>query len=190
MLVRDLDLLEQLNRHRAISVSISLTTLDATLARQLEPRTSSPEARLRTVAPLSEAGIPVRVMLAPIIPGLTDSEIPAILEAAADAGARSASWQMLRLPLAVETVFVDWVSRTLPDAAERVLGRIRSVRDGQLSDTQFGRRMRGTGPLAEQIRATFKVFAARHGLDQGLPPLSTDDFRPPTPSSGQLRLFA
>ena len=78
----------------------------------------------------------------------------------------------------------------VPDAAERVLGRIRSVRDGQLSDTQFGRRMRGTGPLAEQIRATFKVFAARHGLDQGLPPLSTDDFRPPTPSSGQLRLFA
>jgi len=189
MLVRDLDLLEQLNRHRAISVSISLTTLDATLARQLEPRTSSPEARLRTVATLSEAGIPVRVMLAPIIPGLTDSEIPAILEAAADAGARSASWQMLRLPLAVETVFVDWVSRTLPDAAERVLGRIRSVRDGQLSDTQFGRRMRGTGPLAEQIRNTFEVFAARYGLGQGLPPLSADAFRPPTPTSGQLRLF-
>jgi len=189
MLVRDLDLLEQLNHHGAVSVSLSLTTLDAGLARKLEPRTSSPEARLRTIATLSEAGIPVRVMLAPIIPGLTDSEVPAILEAAADAGARSASWQMLRLPLAVETVFVDWVSRTLPDAAERVLGRIRSVRDGQLSDTQFGRRMRGTGPLAEQIRNTFEVFAARYGLGQGLPPLSADAFRPPTPTSGQLRLF-
>ncbi len=189
LVTRDLDLLGELHRHDAVGVSLSITTLDAALARQLEPRTSSPRARLRAVAALAEVGIPVRVMIAPVIPGLTDSEIPAILAAASDAGARGAAWQMLRLPQAVETVFVDWVQRVLPDAAERVLNRIRSVRDGQLSDSQWGRRMRGTGPLADQIRDTFDIFARRHGLDQPLPRLRTDAFRPPTPSSGQLRLF-
>jgi len=190
LLARDLDLLEQLNQHHAVNVTLSVTTLDATLARLLEPRTSSPAARLRTITTLSDAGIPVRAMLAPIIPGLTDSEIPAILEAVADAGALSASWQMLRLPLAVEPIFLDWVSHTLPNAAERVISRIRSVRNGELSDTQFGRRMTGTGPMAEQIRTAFDVFAGRHGLDQRLPPLSAKAFRPPTPTSGQLRLFS
>src|SRR5690606_10491917 len=132
--------------------------LDAELARTLEPRTSTPAARLRAVEQLRAAGVPAGVMLAPIIPGLNDIEIPAILQAAAAAGALSASSVLLRLPLTVRPVFLDWLSRNRPEAAERVLSRIASCREGKLNDSQFGSRMRGSGPLADQIQQTCRVF--------------------------------
>lgn len=189
LVCRDLDLLQQLQAFAAIHVSISVTSLDPQLTRELEPRTSPPDSRLETIRRLSAAGIPVRVMVAPVIPGLTDSEMPEILQAASQAGAQAAAWQMLRLPLAVEPIFVDWIERTWPAASERVLSRIRSVRDGKLNDNQTGRRMRGTGPLAQQIDETFQVFSRRAGLSQPLPRLNAEHFRPPASVSGQLRLF-
>jgi DNA repair photolyase len=189
LVLRDLDLIAQLAGLRLIHVLVTLTTLDAELARVMEPRTATPEARLRAVRELSAAGVPVGVMVAPIVPGLTDEEIPAILSAAAEAGARSAGWQMLRLPLAVEPIFRDWLAGQYPLKRERVEGLIRSVRDGNLSDSQFGRRMCGSGPYAEQIAATFKVFKKRFGLDRRLPELDATHFRPPVTPIGQKSLL-
>ena len=189
LVLRDLDLIAQLAEQRLIHVLVSITTLDAELARTMEPRTATPEARLRAVRELSAAGVPVGVMVAPIVPGLTDDEMPAILSAAAEAGAQTAGWQMLRLPLAVEPIFRDWLARHYPLKQPRVESLIRSLRDGKLSDAQFGRRMRGSGPYAEQIAATFKVFKKKHGLDRGLPSLDPSQFRPPATPTGQRSLF-
>jgi DNA repair photolyase len=155
----------------------------------MEPRTSSPEARLRAIRELSSAGVPTAVMVAPIIPGLNDSEVPAILEAARDAGAQRAGYVMLRLPFAVKPIFLNWLERTQTSHAERVLGALRSVRDGELTTSKWGERMRGSGPRAEQIQQTFKVFARKLGLDGPWPPLRTDLFIRPQPTHGQLRLF-
>ncbi len=189
LVVRDIDLLRQMAEWNGTQVNISLTTLDAKLARRLEPRTSSPTARLRAIRELTDAGIPVRVMTAPIIPGLNDSEVPALLEAAAQAGAKHAAYTMLRLPHAVKSVFLEWLEREEPLKRDRVVGLIESVRDGKLNSTNYGERMRGTGEMADQIRQTFRVFARKHGLDQQLPPLSSEHFTPPRPVSGQLTLF-
>lgn len=189
LVARDLDLLAPLAAQRLVYVYISITSLDDSLARKLEPRTATPQARLRTVGALSEAGVPVGVMTAPIIPGLNDQEVPAILEAAKDAGAQSAGYVLLRLPLAVRPIFEHWITETYPDKAERVLGHIRSTREGQLNNSQFGTRMRGTGPYAEQIQQAFKVFRKKHGLEGPLPALDCSRFVPPSPVSGQLRLF-
>jgi len=189
LVTRDLDILQDMARQGVVRVSLSITTLDEELARTMEPRTSPPSARLRTIGRLREAGVPAAVMVAPVIPGLNDSEIPAILAAAADAGACGASYILLRLPLTVEPVFLEWLGRTQPLKRERVEARIRSTREGNLSDSQFGRRMRGTGQLADQISQTFQVFARRHGLDRKLPPLDASHFRPPTSTSGQMRLL-
>ena len=189
LVTRDIDLLAQLASRNLTRVYISVTTLDAELARCLEPRTATPLARLRAIRELSAAGVPVGVMVAPIIPGLNDQEIPAILAAVREAGARWAGTQLLRLPLAVEPIFVDWLRRERPLAVDRVLALIRETRDGELNSSEFVTRMRGTGLYAEQIRRTFKVFAKRHQLDRPLPALDTTQFRPPTPVNGQLRLF-
>lgn len=186
---RDQDILRQMAEFDVVNVSVSITTLDENLAGRLEPRTSRPASRLRTIRELRAAGIPVNVMVAPIIPGLNDSEIPRILAAAAEAGACSAAYTLLRLPLTVKPVFQDWLERHAPSHRERIESRIRATRDGELSDSQFGSRMRGRGEIADQIRETFKVFARKHGLDGRLPKLDTSRFQPPTPSSGQLRLF-
>jgi DNA repair photolyase len=186
---RDLDLLQALAVARLVHVNVSITTLDAALARSMEPRTSPPQARLDAVAALAAAGVPVRVLIAPIIPGLNDSEIPAILEAAKHAGALSASYILLRLPLTVAPVFLDWLERVLPDRRQRIEGRIRDVRDGKLNESAFGTRMRGHGPLAQQINALFRLFARKHGLDARLPDYDCTRFRPPLPTTGQLRLF-
>lgn len=189
LITRDIDLLHELAQYQCIAVAVSLTTLDATLQRTLEPRTSSPDARLRTIAELSSAGIPTRVMAAPVIPGLTDHELPGLLKAAADAGATSAGYILLRLPLTVQPVFLDWLQRTQPTKAERVESAIRSTRDGGLNHSEFRTRFRGHGLLAEQIAQNFRVFTRKLSLDaQGLA-LDTSRFRPPVPSSGQLRLF-
>ncbi len=189
LVVRDVDLLAQLAKRRLVNVFLSVTSLEADLAREMEPRTSTPSARLHAVRTLTDAGIPVGVMVAPIIPGLNDTEVPRVLEAASHAGASSASWVMLRLPMTVEPVFQEWLHRTHPSKAEKVLGLIRQVREGQLSNSQWGERMSGTGPIADQIRNVFQVFARKHGLDRRLPPLDTTQFVRPLPKSGQLRLF-
>jgi DNA repair photolyase len=189
LMLRDLDLLVSLARRRLAHVYVSVTTLDAQLARSLEPRTSPPAKRLEAIARLAEASVPVGVMAAPIIPGLNDQELPAILAAARSAGAVGAGYTLLRLPLAVRPIFEDWLQRHRPLQARRILGRIRDTRGGRLNDSQFGRRMRGQGEYAATIAATFKAFARKLGLDRGLPELDTSQFRPPRSASGQQRLF-
>ena len=189
LVVRDVDLLEPLASAHLVHVTLSITTLDGELARSMEPRAGSPAARLRAVRDLAGVGIPVRVLVAPVIPGLNDAEVPAILEAAKEAGATAAAWQLLRLPGAVEAVFREWLDRARPSWRERVEGRIRGTRAGKLSDPRFGKRMRGEGVMAGQIGRLFALFARRLGLDGPLPAYDTSRFRPPRPASGQLWLF-
>lgn len=189
LVLRDLDLLRVMAAEGVVHVNISITTLDADLARSMEPRTCTPAARLRAVRTLAEAGVPVRVMVAPVIPGLNDSEIPAILQAAKEAGARAAAWQLLRLPLTVAPVFREWLEREQSGRRDKVEGRIRNARGGKLNDAEFGKRMCGSGEMARQIGQLFKLFARRHGLDGGLPPHDCTRFRPPRSRSGQLWLF-
>jgi DNA repair photolyase len=189
LVIRDLDLLTELAGQNLIHVALSVTTLDAELARKMEPRTSTPAARLRAIAELSRAGVPVRVMVAPVIPGLNDSEVPAILLAAKDAGAHAAGFQLLRLPLTVAPVFLEWVQREQPESLEKIEGRVRSTHHGKLNDSQFHERFRGSGAIAEQIRALFQLFARRLGLDGPLPPYDCTRFRPPRSANGQRWLF-
>lgn len=189
LVVRDLDLLVQLAEHRAVRVSLSITTLDAKLARAMEPRTSSPDARLRAVCELSRAGIRTNVMVAPIIPGLNDSEIPAVLSAARKAGAQSAGYVMLKLPTTVRPVFVDWLQRNYPDKEARVQSLIRAVRGGRMNDANFGSRQVGAGNMAEIIADTFRIWSAKLGYDEHHWPLNSEAFRSPQLRSGQRRLF-
>jgi DNA repair photolyase len=189
LVLRDLDLIGPHAVKGMCAINITITTLDADLARDLEPRTSPPQNRLRAIRELSSAGVPTRVMVAPIIPGLTDTEVPAILQAASEAGARGAGWQMLRLPWTVRPVFEDWLAHYRPEKRERILSRIQHVRGGKMNDYQFGRRMRGEGEYAEGIAQTFKLFVHKYGLDRGMAPLDTSQFRPPRSPDGQQTLF-
>ncbi len=186
LVVRDVDHLAELARHRAVGVLLSITTLDPDLSRVMEPRASLPAQRLGAVRALAAAGIPVGVNIAPVIPGLNDHEIPAILDAAAAAGAVHAGWGMLRLPLGVKDVFLDWLDRCFPGKKNRVLARIRDVRGGRLDNSAFGVRFTGEGIFAEQIRALFRAAARRHGLERGMPVLSAEAFR--RPGGRQLEL--
>jgi DNA repair photolyase len=172
-----------------VHVNMSITSLDADLVRSMEPRTSTPAARLRAVKALAEAGVPVRVLVAPIIPGLNDSEIPAILAASGESGASSASYTMLRLPLTVAPVFLEWLGREQPGRAEKVEARVRAMRDGKLNKSTFGDRMNGSGEMAGQIASLFKVVARKHGLDGDLPAYDGSRFRRPEARSGQMWLF-
>jgi DNA repair photolyase len=172
-----------------VSVALSVTTLDAELGRRLEPRTATPAARLRAIRELSAAGVPVRAMLAPLIPGLTDSEIPAILTAVKDAGAIGAGYVILRLPHAVAPIFTTWLREHRPLAAERIEGLIRQMRGGALYKSEWGQRMRGTGTYAEGVARSFEVFVHKLGLDQPWSDLDCSQFRPPQLPGGQLRLF-
>lgn len=189
LIVRDLDVLQQLAARHLVLVFLSITTLDSELARVMEPRTSIPLARLRAIWNLCKVAVPVGVMVAPIIPGLNDSEIPSILDAAKNAGARVSSYILLRLPLTVEPVFREWLRRTQPLKAKRIEGRIRETRGGKLSSSTWSERMVDSGQIAEQIRKMFRLFTEKHGLDGKLPPLDCSQFQPPTPRSGQMRLF-
>ena len=189
LVVRDLDLLVPLAERKLVTVALSVTTLDAELARTLEPRTATPQAKLRAIQELSQAGIPTRAMVAPIIPGLNDHEVPQILEAIHDAGAQGAGYVMLRLPFGVRPIFQDWLRTHRPLQADRALGLLREVRDGQLTDPRFGSRMRGTGPYADSIRGTFEAFSKKLGLDRPWPALDATQFRPPALKSGQKMLF-
>lgn len=187
LVTRDLDLLAELATHHAAKVFLSLTTLDAELASVLEPRASRPAARLAAMRTLSEAGIPVGTSIAPIIPGLNDHEIPALIAAAAEHGASSASGTLLRLPYAVKDVFATWLDHFEPGRKELILGRIREVRNGKLNDTKYGSRMTGSGPLAEQIAQLLDISKRRSGLDRARVPLSTAAFRRRIPR--QMELF-
>ena len=164
LVTRDADLLGELATFDAASVAISLTTLDGELAKVLEPRASTPARRLAAIRELTAAGVRGHVLTAPIIPGLNDHEIPALLAAAADAGAVGAHYTLIRLPLAVEPIFTEWLERHAPGQREKILGRIRELRGGALYRGKFGERMSGTGPAAEQLRQLFEVSARRAGL--------------------------
>ena len=188
LVTRDLDLLAEMAERRLVRVAISLTTLDAALAGTMEPRTSRPAARLRTIRELTDAGVPVHVMLAPIIPNLNDSEIPQLLEAAADHGAVSAGHVLLRLPLSVEPVFRDWLREHAASKADAVESAVKGTRGGAFYSPKWGQRQSGTGPRAEQIMQTMRVFMKRHGLDVAPPPLDLEQFTRPGASS-QMSLF-
>ncbi len=186
LVTRDADLLGELASHQAAAVNFSVTSLDPKLQRVLEPRTSTPRARLEAIRQLRAAGVPVGVMVAPIIPGLTDHEVPAILQACAEAGAQFAGYTVVRLPYAVAPLFERWLEEHFPDRKEKVLGRIRHLRGGaKLNDPRFKSRMRGEGIFAEQIRDLFAAGCKRAGMGERVK-LSAADFRRPT---AQLRLF-
>jgi DNA repair photolyase len=189
LVTRDIDLLSQLAAMNLVSASLSVTTLDQELSRVMEPRTSNPQARLRAIAELSQAGIPTSVMIAPVIPGLNDSEIPAILKAAKEHGASSAGYVLLRLPFTVRPVFLEWLARTQPLKRARVEALIRDTRQGKMNDPRFGNRMRGTGAFAQQIKRTFEVFKRKYGLDERRKELDATLFRRPRSSAGQMSLF-
>lgn len=180
LVTRDIDLLGPMAKDNLARVAISLTSLDQSLTRVLEPRTSSPAARLRAIRELSESGISVTVMVAPVIAGLNDSEIPTLLAAAKEHGANFAGYVLLRLPLTVRPIFLDWLSRHVPSKRERIEALIRSTRDGAYNQTQFGERLRGSGEYAEHLRNTFKLFAQRYGLNGRPSPLDVTKFTRPT----------
>lgn len=188
LVLRDVDLWSRLAGMNAGRVIVTIVTLDADLAQRLEPRATIPSARLRIVRDLTAAGVPVTINVAPIIPGLTDVELPSILEAAAAAGARRASWVLLRLPYQVKDLFLDWLARSVhPERAKKVESLIRQSRGGKLYDA--GRnRGRGQGAMAEQLAQTFDIFTRKHGLNRDIRPLSTANFRRPD-ASGQMGLF-
>lgn len=178
LVTRDIDIFRELSQHNAIGVNISVTSLDQKLQRVLEPRTSPPQARLDAIAKLHAAGIPVGVMVAPIIPGITDHEVPAILEACGKAGAQFAGYVVLRLPWAVAPLFERWLDEHFPARKEKVLGRIRSMRGDKLYDSRWSKRQEGEGIFAEQIGAMFEVARRRAGIGER-PKLSTASFRRP-----------
>jgi DNA repair photolyase len=182
---RDVDILASLARSNLVHATLSITTLDRALQRAMEPRAAPPEHRLRAIRTLADAGVPVSVGVAPVIPGLTEHEIPKILEAAAGAGARSAGMILLRLPGAVEGIFLGWLKEHLPERFDRVVARLKEVRGGRLSDPRFGSRMTGEGLYAEQIRGLFQVSVRKLGLNRKSEPLSMDAFKPPTPPRGR-----
>ncbi len=178
LVTRDIDLLSELAHYDAAVVMVSLTTLDDDLRRVMEPRTSRPARRLAAIEALAQAGVPVGVVIAPVIPGLNDHEIPALLSEAAEAGAGFAAYTPVRLPYAVAPLFEDWLERHFPERKEKVLNRIRSMRGGKLNDPRFGTRMRGEGIFAEQIGQLFSISCRRAGIgEKRSPKLSTAAFR-------------
>jgi len=179
LVTRDLDVLRRLTDHDAVAVNLSITSLDDRLRRTMEPRASSPSERLRAVEALARAGVPVGVMVAPIVPGLTDHEIPALVAAAAGAGARTVRPIVLRLPHGIADLFEAWLERHHPERRAKVMGRVRALRGGRRNDPRFHTRMRGEGVFAEQIAAMFELACRRAGVNVDPPVLSTAAFRRP-----------
>jgi DNA repair photolyase len=184
---RDVDLLSTLARQDGAVVYVSVTSLDGNLARELEPRASQPERRLAAISALAGAGIPTGVLVAPVIPGLTDHEMPAILAAAAKAGAVTAGYVPLRLPYGVGPLFEEWLGLHVPLQKDKILGRIRELRGGKLNDPNFNTRMRAEGPYAEHMRRLFEVSCRKAGILSEKPRLTSEFFR--VPGHSQLRLF-
>jgi DNA repair photolyase len=189
LVLRDLDLLTELAGQGLASVALSVTTLDAELKRRLEPRTASPQARLRTLKELSAAGVPSGVLVAPVIPALTDHEMEGILAAATQAGVRWAGYVLLRLPYEIKDLFAEWLAEHYPQRAEHVMSLIRAMRGGRDNDPRFGLRMRGTGPYAVLLRNRFRIACQRLNLNSAArDTLNTALFCPPAPAGSQLRL--
>jgi DNA repair photolyase len=189
LIARDIDLLASMAERNLIAVSISITTLDSELKRTLEPRAAGPASRLAVVRKLTEAGVPVGVMVAPVIPVLTDHELESILEAAAGAGAKTAGYVMLRLPFEVNALFQEWLRTHAPLKAEHVMARVRELRGGRDNDPRFGSRMRGEGIYADLFRKRFEVACRRYGLNKERRELDTSRFVPPAGASPQLSLL-
>ncbi len=186
---RDLDLIAPMAAKQMARVFVSVTSLDKTLARTLEPRAAAPHRRLQTLAALAAAGVPTGVMVAPLIPQINDKDLEAILEAAAEAGARHAGWVMLRLPLEVAPLFRDWLAAHYPLRAEHVMSLVRQIHGGRDYDAAFGRRQRGTGVYAQLIARRFAIACGRLGLNKDSAPLDTSRFRAPRAAAPQLDLF-
>ena len=189
LVLRDLDILAPMAERGLVKVALSVTTLDLKLARAMEPRASTPDKRLEALKRLNEAGVPTSVMVAPVIPGLTDMEMERILERAVAAGVKNAGYVLLRLPLEISDLFTEWLTANCPDRASRVLSLMRSTREGKLYDAKWGERMVGDGPYAWMIGRRFEMAAERLGLNKGSVELRTDRFTPPVVSGQQLRLF-
>jgi DNA repair photolyase len=187
LVTRDVDVLQELAQHQAVRVFLSITSLDGSLSRVMEPRASQPSWRLAAIEALTQAGIPTGVLVAPVVPGLTDHELPSIIAAAARAGARSAGYVTLRLPHGVGGLFEQWLGQHFPHRKDKVLHRIRTMRGGKLNDPRFASRMRGEGIFAEQIETLYALACRRAGLDGRGSPLSTAAFR--VPSNDQMSLF-
>jgi DNA repair photolyase len=177
LVTRDTDILSELARHDCIAVTVSLTTLDHQLASVLEPRASRPARRLAAIKLLAEAGVPVGYLQAPMIPGLTDSEAPAIGVAAAKAGATFSGYVALRLPFAVKALFEQWLDQHYPDKKNKILNRVREIRGGKLNDPNFKTRMRGEGIYAEQMGKLFELARKKSGITERWPKLTTEHFR-------------
>ncbi|WP_188263031.1 PA0069 family radical SAM protein [Azospirillum tabaci] len=189
LVLRDLDILAPMAAKGLVNVALSVTTLDRDLARRMEPRASTPQRRLAAMRDLTEAGVPVAVLASPMIPGLTDHELEAILTAAAAAGATQANYILLRLPLEIADLFEEWLREHAPNRAERVLSLIRQCREGELYQSQFGNRMKGSGPVAELLSKRFKLACRRLGLNARDANLNCADFKPPPARGDQLTLL-
>jgi DNA repair photolyase len=189
LVLRDLDLLTSMADRGLVKVALSVTTLDHRLARAMEPRASTPDRRLETLQRLVDAGVPASVMVAPVIPGLTDMEMERILERAAASGVRQAGYVLLRLPLEIGDLFTEWLQANCPDRASRVLSLMRSTRGGKLYEAKWGERMAGDGPYAWMIGRRFELAAERLGFNKRAAELRTDLFTPPSLPGQQLRLL-
>jgi DNA repair photolyase len=187
LVTRDIDILSQLAHYQCVGVTISLTTLNPKLSSVMEPRASSPARRLAAIQAIAGAGIPAGYLQAPMIPGLTDCEAPAIAQAAAAAGATFAGYVALRLPYAVKSLFEQWLAQHFPGRKEKILNRIRSIRGGKLNDPNFKSRMRGEGIFAEQMAELFQLACKKAGINKRWPELTTQHFR--RPETSQLSLF-
>ncbi len=189
LIERDLDILGRMARRGLVRVGVSVTTLDPKLSRLMEPRAPAPARRLQMIRKLAQAGVPVRIMASPIVPALTDPELEAILAAGKEAGARSASWIMLRLPREVSPLVQEWLAANFPDRARRIMARLREMHGGKDYDAGWGRRMRGEGPYAEMIARRFSIALKRLNLRETALPMRCDLFVPPRVPSAQLDLF-
>lgn len=188
LVTRDIDIFKDMAAWNGIGVLLSVTSLRPEITRAMEPRTSQPALRLKAIEQLAQNNIPVSVMIGPVVPGLTDHEIPAILKIAADAGASGAHYTMLRLPYGVKDLFSAWAHRHFPDRAERILSHVRDIRGGKLNSAKFGERMRGTGVFADNVADMFYLYRRKYGLNRRFESLSAAHFRRPSPD-GQLDLF-
>lgn len=189
LVMRDIDILARMAQRGLVAVKLSITTLDRMLSRTMEPRASTPAKRLEAIKALSEAGVPVGVLVAPVIPGLNDHEIERILDSCAAAGARSAGHVLLRLPLEVAPLFKEWLLRHYPERYRHVMSLVRSMRGGKDYDAQWGKRMKGTGPYAWQISRRMEMTSKRLGLSERMTPLRTDFFIKPAARCEQLALL-
>lgn len=186
LVLRDMDILRSMAEVSGVAVFISVTTLDPKLASIMEPRTSHPLSRLHAIETLNKAGVPVGVMVAPVVPGLTDHEMPKILKSVKEAGAHWAGYVPIRLPYSLDDLFQNWLEEHFPDRKEKVLNRVREIRGGKLNSSEYGSRMRGEGIYAEQIRSMFHLYTKKEGLNVKELTLSTEHFQRPDP---QLSLF-